>query len=140
MSQTVQQIMTPNPTAMQPDQTVAEAAQHMRDEDIGDVLVTNEDGSLCGIVTDRDIVVRTIAAGQDPTKSRIGDLCSTSLLTASPGDSVDSVIRTMREKAIRRVPVVDGNKPVGIVSLGDLAINRDESSVLADISKAGATS
>jgi CBS domain-containing protein len=114
---------------------LAEAARRMRDADIGDVIVT-EDGTMCGVVTDRDIVVRAIAEGKDPQSATLGEICSHEVVTVSADDSVERAIELMRERAVRRLPVVDGGSPVGIVSIGDLAIERDSDSALADISAA----
>lgn len=128
-------VMTPNPTVCKPDASVQEAATLMRDQDIGDVLVQDESGPL-GIVTDRDIVTRAIAAGRDPTQVRLGEICSNNVQTVTIDTSVEDVIKMMSDRAIRRVPVVDGGSPVGIVALGDLAVDRDPSSLLGDISAA----
>jgi CBS domain-containing protein len=128
-------VMTPNPTVCRPDATAREAAALMRDQDIGDVLVQDDGGSL-GIVTDRDIVTRAVATGQDPNEVRLGDICTNDIQTVSIDTSVEDVIRLMSDKAVRRIPVCEGNKPVGVVSLGDLATDRDPSSLLGDISAA----
>lgn len=128
-------VMTPNPTVCKPDATAQEAATLMRDQDIGDVLVQDESGPL-GIVTDRDIVTRAIAAGRDPAQVRLGEICSNDVQTVTIDTSVEDVIKMMSDRAIRRVPVVDGGSPVGIVALGDLAVDRDPSSLLGDISAA----
>jgi len=74
-----------------------------------------------GILTDRDVVVRVVAEGRDPRATRLADVCSRELTTVSPDDNVDDAIAVMRDKAIRRVPVVDRGRPIGIVALGDLA-------------------
>jgi CBS domain-containing protein len=108
----------------------------MRDQQIGDVLVCDEDGSLCGIVTDRDIVVRAVSAGLSLDRTKIGEICSQQLVYVDPDASVEEIVRIMREHAIRRVPVVHGDKPIGIVSIGDLARLNDPNSALADISAA----
>lgn len=138
MHQPIRDIMTPNPFTMHASATVAQAARVMRDRDIGDVLVEDK-GKLVGIVTDRDIVVRVIAEGKDPSTTRLveGETCD--LVTVSPEDDVDEVVDKMRTHAIRRIPVVENGSPVGIVSLGDLAVARDPRSVLGDISAAPAT-
>ena len=107
----------------------------MRDAQIGDVIVI-ENNQVCGIVTDRDIVVRTVAEMQDPATITLADICSHSLLTVTPTDSVEEAGRLMRTHAIRRLPVVDGGEAVGIVSLGDLAVERDPGSALGKISDA----
>src|SRR6266508_182244 len=97
----------------------------------------DDDGSkVYGIVTDRDIVVRGIAEGLDPRTNTLDDICSRTLTTVSPDDSIDTAVSLMREKAIRRLPVVKRGRPVGIVSIGDLAIERDSHSALADVSAA----
>jgi CBS domain-containing protein len=136
MAQTIRDVMTPNPTTVPAKATVVEAARTMREADIGDVLVTENGGKLRGILTDRDIVVRVLADGLDPASTPVEDISSEVLVTVSPLDPVDAAIRLMREKAIRRLPVVDGDRPVGIVSLGDLAVERDPKSVLGEISAA----
>jgi CBS domain-containing protein len=102
---------------------------------MGDVLVADGD-RLRGIVTDRDIVVRAVAEARDLATTPISELCSGELTTLSPTDTVGDAVRVMRDKAVRRVPVVEGSRPVGIVALGDLAIVRDERSALAGISVA----
>jgi len=105
----------------------------MRDSDIGDVIVV-ENGRICGMVTDRDITVRGVAEGRNISSLTLGDICSRQLTTLSPTDSVEDAVLLMREKALRRPPVVEGGKPVGIVSLGDLAITQDPHSALGNIS------
>ena len=112
-----------------------EAALVMSDNDIGDVIVCDGE-RVCGIVTDRDITIRAVAHGKDPASTKLGDICSKELTTVSPDDLVDDAVRLMRTKAIRRVPVVEDGKPVGVVSIGDLAIDLDRQSALADISTA----
>jgi CBS domain-containing protein len=135
MAQKIKDIMSTGVATCPHTATVMEAAQRMRDEDIGDVLV-ERDGDLCGLITDRDIVVRAVAQGDSGASTTIGEICSRELTTLKPSDDVETAVRLMREKAIRRLPVVDKGKPVGIVSLGDLAMERDERSALADISEA----
>jgi CBS domain-containing protein len=130
----LREVMTPNPTVCSPDTSAVQAAEMMRDQGIGDVLVQH-DGSL-GIVTDRDIVTRAVAAGRDPKDVTLGDICTRDVETVSVDTSIDDVIRLMSDKAVRRVPVVEAGKPVGIVALGDLAVDRDRRSLLADISAA----
>ena len=127
--------MTRNPRTTNADDPVIEAARIMRDDDIGDVIVI-EDESVAGIVTDRDIAVRGVAEGRDPGSTPVREVCSTGVEAIEPDASVDDVLRRMREADIRRLPVVEGDRPVGIVSLGDLAVERAPDSVLADISAA----
>jgi CBS domain-containing protein len=135
MADTVRDAMTESPTTVEASATVREAAELMASEDIGNVLVV-ENGKVQGIVTDRDIVVRAIAKGSDPGDTSVREIATTDLATLSPDDSVEDAIRLMEEKDVRRLPVVDGDEPVGIVTLGDLAKAKDQDSALADISSA----
>ncbi len=136
MDQSIRDVMTPSPCAIQASASVMEAAQLMRGNDIGDVIVL-EGERLCGILTDRDIVVRALAEGMDPETASVGDICSRELTTIEPSASVGQAVRIMRDKAIRRLPVADETGHViGIVSIGDVAVERDRRSALADISAA----
>jgi CBS domain-containing protein len=135
MAQTVEEIMTTNPRTVNVDDTVLQAAQLMRDNDIGDVIVV-EDGQVTGIVTDRDIAVRAVAEGRDPESTTVGEIATTEVQAIEPDASVDDTLRMMREHDIRRLPIVKNGRPVGIVSLGDLAVEREPDSTLADISAA----
>ncbi len=132
---TVQDVMTTDPVALDASEPVLEAAKRMKENDIGDVIVV-DGGQVCGVVTDRDIVVRVLAEARDPSQTRLGEVCSRDLATVSPGDDLTAAGDLMRERAIRRVPVVDNGRPVGIVSMGDLAIERDPDSALSHISAA----
>jgi CBS domain-containing protein len=136
MTEYIRDVMTTNPETLPESTTVREAAETMRANDIGDVVIVDDNGEISGILTDRDIVVRVVAEGRDPRVTRIGDIASRELTAASPDDPVDRAVQLMRERAIRRLPVVDKGKPVGIVSIGDLALDRDPDSALADISAA----
>ena len=135
MAQQIRELMTPNPVALPGTASVHEAARAMRDTQIGDVIVI-EHNQVCGIVTDRDIVVRAVAELRDPATTPLADICSHGLLSVRPTDSVEEAVRLMRTHAIRRLPVVDGGRAVGIVSLGDLAVERDPGSALGEISGA----
>jgi CBS domain-containing protein len=135
MATTVRELMTPTPIAMAAGFPLDDAARRMRDHDVGDVIVL--DGArVCGVVTDRDIVVRAVAEGRDPKATRLGDICSRDVVAVHPDESPEAAARLMREHAVRRLPVLDGDTAIGIVSIGDLAIERDAGSVLGDISSA----
>ncbi|MFI0351739.1 CBS domain-containing protein [Actinomadura sp. 9N407] len=132
--------MTVSPRALPLDATLDEAARIMRDVGIGDVLVTFS-GRLCGLVTDRDIVVRGVAERRDAAHTPLSEVCTAQPITVGPDDDVDTALRLMRDEAVRRVPVVDEQyRPVGIVSIGDLAIMEGldgaGAHALCDISKA----
>jgi CBS domain-containing protein len=135
MSQSIREVMTRDVVTMPATATAAEAARKMRDGDMGDVIVVDE-RQVCGIVTDRDIVIRGIAEGRDPSTTKLADICSRDLTTVTPDDDVSEAIHLMKAKALRRLPVVEGNQPIGIVSLGDLAVERDRRSALGEISAA----
>lgn len=135
---TLKQFMSTELTLLPHDVTASDAARKMRDADVGNVLVTR-DGGIHGIVTDRDLVVRCLADGKDPAKISLDELCSKELVMLSPESEANEAVKLMREKAIRRIPVVEGKKPVGIVSLGDLAERLDGASALGAISSAPAT-
>jgi CBS domain-containing protein len=138
MAKTVGDVMTSQPTALDAGASVPDAARAMRDRDIGDVLVT-QDGLLVGILTDRDVVVRVLAEDRDPMNTALGDVCSRDLTTLSPSDAIETAVARMRESAVRRLPVVEEGRPVGILALGDLAVERDPESVLGEISAAPPT-
>jgi len=120
MATKIGDLMTRDPVMLEADRPVSEAAKVMRKEDVGDVLVIRS-GVLEGILTDRDVVVRCLAVGADPRTTAVERICSTQLVTLSPHDHPDEAARVMGEKAIRRIPVVEAGRPVGLVSRGDLA-------------------
>ena len=127
--------MTTNPRTVNVDDSVRDAARVMNDNDIGDAVVV-EDGQVTGIVTDRDIAVRAVAEGRDAESTTVDEIATTGVHAIEPEASVDDALRMMREHDIRRLPVVKNGRPVGIVSLGDLAVEREPDSTLADISAA----
>jgi CBS domain-containing protein len=130
----VRDVMTAEPIVLQQDQTIADAAQAMRDTAVGAVLVVDGD-RLCGLITDRDIVVRAVAESALPD-SPVGPLVSPDLIAVGADDEADDAARVMQAHAVRRLPVMDDGRIVGIVSIGDLAVGRGEDSALADISAA----
>jgi CBS domain-containing protein len=115
--------------------SIQEAAAVMRDNDIGDVLVV-ADGALQGIVTDRDLVVRALADGRKPDATPVGDVCSPELTVVDAQAEVAEAADIMGSHAVRRLPVVENNEVIGIVSLGDLARRSEPESALSDISAA----
>ena len=135
MAQTVADVMTRNPVTIERDESAAEAARLMARGDMGDVIVT-DNGTVSGIVTDRDIAVRLVAEDKDP-RTPVAEIISDSeLVTATPDMPLDQAVRLMRSRAVRRLPVVQQGRAVGVLSLGDLAMERDQDSALADISVA----
>jgi CBS domain-containing protein len=141
-SRSVAEVMSTQLVTVSSDATVVEAARLMRDHDIGPVLVMDGD-ELRGILTDRDITVRAVAEGRDVATTPVSEVVSQSLTTVSSSDALDTAAETMRGEALRRVVVVEGGRPVGMLSLGDLA-QSDEAAddagiALSDISAAPPT-
>jgi CBS domain-containing protein len=133
ISRTIQEVMTPNPTTVEAGVTLMEAARAMRKHGVGDVIVTDDKGQIWGILTDRDIAVRAVAEGLDPTAVTVREICSREISALEPMNTVADAVRLMREKAVRRLPVVEGRQAVGVVSLGDLALEHDMTSTLVHI-------
>ena len=136
MVQTIHEVMTKDPLTVDEGAPVSEAARIMRDANIGDVLVTRPDGSVCGIVTDRDLALNVVAQGNDPTSMVVRDVCNHTVESVESSDPVAKAVKMMSGQAIRRLPVIDEGRLVGIVTLGDLAMERDPGSALASISEA----
>ncbi len=135
MAATVSDVMTRNPETIEASEPVVEAARRMRDADIGNVVVL-DNGRVVGILTDRDIAVRVVAEELD-SSTPVREACSAGdLQTVAPDTSLQQAVQFMRTNAVRRLPVVENDRAVGILSLGDLAIEQDEDSALADISAA----
>lgn len=127
--------MTPGVVTVRPDASLVEAAQLMRAQDIGDVLVAG-DHDLVGVLTDRDIALRAVADGVDPLTVSAQAVCTPNPVVIGPDDAVSAAVELMRDHAVRRLPVVENGRPVGMVSLGDLAVSQDPESALAEISRA----
>ncbi len=134
-SRSVADVMSTQLVTVASNATVVEAARLMRDHDVGPVLVMDGD-RLYGIVTDRDITIRVVAEDRAPDRTPLTEIASRDVVMLTPDDTVEDAIRLMRQRAVRRLPVVENGRPVGIVSLGDLAVGRDPDSALADISAA----
>ena len=136
-SKTVGEVMTPDPVTLIESETLANAAKAMKEFDIGDVIVLDDTSArVKGIATDRDIVVRAIAEEADPTRTTLASIVSEDLVFVAPSDPIDKAVRLMRDRAVRRLPVVEGDLAVGILSMGDLALQLDRSSALAEVSAA----
>lgn len=112
------------------DATIVDAAQKMAASDIGVLPICNGEGRLQGMLTDRDIVVKVIAAGMDPASTLVEQVAQgTEVVTIGADDSVDEALRTMKDHKVRRLPVIDGHTVIGIVSQGDIAVNLSEEKV-----------
>ena len=116
----IRDIMTSSPTTVETSTTVAEAAKIMASEDVGPLPVV-DGGRLVGIVTDRDLVVRVLAEDRDPKSTNVGDVASSELVTVAPDTALDEALRKMASAQVRRLPVVEGDRVVGIVAQADVA-------------------
>ena len=134
MATAVRDLMTPNPTVLPAGTSIADAARAMRDQDIGAVVVETERGPA--IATDRDIVVRGVAEGADVDSMPIEAVCSREVTSVTPESSVDAALALMRQNALRRLLVLEDGAPVGVLSIGDLTLERDAADALTSISRA----
>jgi CBS domain-containing protein len=126
----IRDVMTPNPRSVSPDDSIQSAAQIMRDQDTGVVPVV-ENGRPIGLVTDRDIVVRAIADGGQVSRP-IREILTSQVVSATPDMSTREAAELMSEHQIRRLPVVEGERLVGIVSIGDLAVKEGKDGRVGD--------
>ena len=133
----IRDVMTSNPTTCEPQASVVDAAKVMAQEDVGSIP-TVEGDRLVGVVTDRDIVIRVVAEGREPQSVTVGDVASRDLVTVSPDDDLDRALELMAENQVRRLPVVEGDKLVGIVAQRDVALqgaDRETGQVVEQISR-----
>ncbi|NMA24231.1 MAG: CBS domain-containing protein [Clostridiales bacterium] len=134
----VSELMTDNVISISPDEPASLAARLLYRHNIGSVPVCTEDGRLRGIVTDRDIVLRCVAAENDPETTPVREIMSRGLVTVSPTDDVREAARKMAQSQVRRLPVVDSGRLVGMLSLGDMAkthsFDMEASKALSEIS------
>jgi CBS domain-containing protein len=133
----IRDLMTGNPTTCEPSTTIVEAAKVMAQEDVGPVPIV-EGGRIVGIVTDRDLVVRVLAEGRDPSSTTIGEIASADLVTVQPDSDLNEALSLMAQNQVRRLPVVEGDQLVGIIAQADVARAAEEEKtgeVVQDISQ-----
>lgn len=121
MSKTAREIMTGGAECVLVNETIEQAAEKMKQLDVGALPICGEDNRLKGMITDRDIVVQVIAAGKDPHQTPASELAQGKPVTVGADDSGEEALRTMAEHKVRRLPVIDGHELVGVISQGDLA-------------------
>jgi CBS domain-containing protein len=127
---TARDIMSPDCTCVGENDTVLEAAEKLAELDVGSMPICGEDDRLKGMVTDRDIVVKVLAKGKDPSSTPLRELATQDeVVTIGADDPIDEALRTMAAHKVRRLPVIDGHELVGIVSQADIATNLDEEKV-----------
>jgi CBS domain-containing protein len=125
MAQSVRELMTSDPCSIESDKSVAYAAKMMRDEDVGLAPIV-EGERLVGAVTDRDIAIRVVAEGKDPESTKVKEIASTNLVTVDPRQDLDEALRLMAQHQVRRLPVVEDGRLVGVVAQADVARSGDE--------------
>lgn len=140
MSKTASDVMSSPCECVGESETVADAAKKLSDLGVGSMPICGDDDKLKGMITDRDIVVKVIAAGKDPAGTQVSELADGVPITISTDDSVEDALKAMSENQVRRLPVLDGDKKLaGIVSQADIAKEADDHKVgdlVAAISKA----
>ncbi len=119
----VRDIMTSGAECADIDDTLVDAARKMRDLDVGALPICGDDNRLKGVVTDRDIVIRCVADGRDPSTVKVSELAEGKPVTIGADDSAEDALRTMQQHGVRRLPVIDGHDLVGMLSQADIAIN-----------------
>lgn len=129
MAKTARDVMTPDATCVDEDESMIDAAKKMSELGVGALPICGNDNRLKGMLTDRDIVIKVLGAGRDPASTKAGELGEDKPVTIGADDSVAEALRTMKAHAVRRLPVIDRHDLVGIVSQGDLAQNVDEEEV-----------
>jgi CBS domain-containing protein len=129
MAKTARDVMTGGAECIGEDDTIVDAAKRLAELDVGAMPICGNDNRLKGMLTDRDIVVKVIAQGKDPSSTKAGELAEGKPVTIGADDSVKEALKTMADHKVRRLPVIDGHDLVGIVSQADLARNVDEEQV-----------
>jgi CBS domain-containing protein len=125
MAKSVRDTMTQNPRSIKASASVVEAARLMREEHIGSVPIT-DDEQLVGMITDRDITTRVVAEAGDPMKTSVGDVYSRDLIIVEPDKGLDEALQLMARHQVRRLPVVENGRLVGIVAQADIALNEND--------------
>jgi CBS domain-containing protein len=126
MGKSARDVMTPDAQCIGENDTILDAARRLAELDVGAMPICGEDDRLKGMLTDRDIVVKVLAQGKDPSTTRAGELGQGKPVTIGADDSIEDALHTMAEHHVRRLPVIDGHRLVGIVSQADIARNLDE--------------
>jgi CBS domain-containing protein len=127
---TARELMTERPTIVSGDTSVADIAKRLREDRIGAVIVCGTGERLAGLVTDRDIAVEVVAAGKDAASTTASDiLAGRETVTIGADDDLDATVRTMTDHAVRRLPVIDGDRVVGLVSQADVARHADDAKI-----------
>ena len=128
MAKKIHEVMTPAPETIQADRPVTEAAKKMKEADAG-MIPEMTDGNLLGTVTDRDIALRIVAEGKDPQSTPVGEIASADVVTVAPDEDLDAALEKMAKHQVRRLPVVENGRLIGVVAQADVAREGDEKDV-----------
>ena len=128
MGKKIREVMTPAPETIQADRTAAEAAKKMKEADAGMIPVMTN-GNLLGTVTDRDIALRVVAEGKDPQSTPVAEIASTDIVTVGPEDDLDAALEKMAKHQVRRLPVVEDGRLIGVIAQADVAREGKEKDV-----------
>ena len=120
----VKELMTRDVVSVSPDEMTSVAARMLSRYNIGAMPVCERDGRLHGLITDRDIVLRCVAAEKEPAKTPVRDIMTSRVISVSPEDDVEQAAKLMATEQIRRLPVAENGRLVGVLSLGDLSVNQ----------------
>jgi CBS domain-containing protein len=128
MGKKIREVMTPAPETIQADRPASEAAKKMKEADAGMIPVM-DNGNLLGTVTDRDIALRVVAEGKDPQSTTVGEIASRDIVTVQPDDDLDDALQKMAKHQVRRLPVVEDGRLIGVVAQADVAREGNEEAV-----------
>ncbi len=131
MAKTARDVMTQGVECAGENETVADAAKKLADLDVGAMPICGEDDRLKGMLTDRDIVIKVLARGKDAAQTRAGELAEGKPVTIGADDGLEELVRTMAQHQVKRLPVIDGHRLVGVVSEADLAEHASPEQVVA---------
>ena len=126
MGKTARDIMSSDADCVQESQTILDAAKELASRDVGAMPICGDDDRLKGMLTDRDIVVKVLAQGKDPSSTKVSELAEGKPVTIGADDSIEEALHTMSEHKVRRLPVIDGHELIGIISQADIARNLDD--------------
>ena len=135
MAQTARDIMTGGAECVGENESVLDAARKLKDLDIGSMPICGDDERLKGMLTDRDIVVKVLAEGRDPSSTKAGELGQGKPVTIGADDSIEEALETMSSNRVRRLPVIDGHELIGVITQADIANNlsKDKTGQLVDM-------
>jgi len=126
MGKSARDIMTQDAECVQESQSILDAAKELAERDVGAMPICGDDDRLKGMLTDRDIVVKVLAEGKDPSSTKVSEIAEGKPVTIGADDSIEEALRTMSEHKVRRLPVIDGHELIGIISQADIARNLDD--------------